>query len=93
MARLLLGEDIWTWLDIFYYEHTEDGMLIDREMEYYDETAMTHSYSDIFPLKRCMYGGVEARCPRKPLKFLKKVYGKNVLTPLWNCRNNRWENN
>ena len=88
MARLILGQ---VHLDIFHYEHTEDGLLIDREMEYYDETAMTHNYSDIFPLKRCMYGGVEVKCPKYSRKFLKKVYGKDVMKPLWKCKNGTWE--
>ena len=43
MARLILGN---VWLDIFYYEHTEDGLLIDREKEYYDESQMYHNFSD-----------------------------------------------
>lgn len=90
MARLILRN---IHLDIFYYEHTDDGLLIDREMEYYDENAMVHNYSDIFPLKRCMYGGVEVTCPKYPLKFLEKVYGKNVIEPPWKCKNKTWVKN
>ena len=70
MARLIRGN---CRLDIFYYELTDDGLLVDREMEYYDENGINHEYSDVFTLKRCMYGGVETTCPRNPKKFLEIV--------------------
>ena len=87
MARLILGTH---HLDIFYHEQTDDGLLIDREMEYYDENKMTHNYSDIFPLKNCMFGGVKVKCPKHPLKFLNMIYGENWMTPPWKCKNGAW---
>ena len=88
MARLILGN---VWLDIFYYEHTQDGLLIDREKEYYDESQMYHNFSDVFPLKRCMLSGVEVKCPHDPLKFLEIIYGQNVMKPSKKCKNGKWK--
>ena len=88
MARLFTSNDV--PMDIYHYEVTDDGLLVDREMEYYNEGAMIHNYSDIFPLKRCMYGGRELRCPRNPLKFLQIAYGGDVTRPEWKCSNYRW---
>lgn len=90
MARLITSN---VQLDLFHYEVTDDGLLIDREMEYYDENAMVHKHSDIFPLMRCMYGGVEVRCPKKPRKFLEIAYGKDVMKPNWKCNNTKWIKN
>ena len=87
MARLFIGN---TYLDIYHYEVTDDGLLVDREMEYYDQNAMTHNYSDIFPLKRCMFIGVEVRCPRNPTKFLQIAYGGDVMKPDRKCSNSEW---
>ena len=88
MARLILNN---VQLDIFHYEHNdEDGLIVDREMEYYDKEAMNHKYLDIFPLKRCMYGGVEVRCPNNPEKFLQIVYGKDVMMPNYKCVHSKW---
>ena len=87
MARLILGE---TFLDIYYYEHTQDGLLIDRDRARYDEAQMYHNYSDTFPLKRCMLGGVEVKCPKYPIKFLDINYGQNVVMPDMKCKNGKW---
>ena len=77
-------------MDIYNYEITVDGLVIDSEMEYYDKDAMIHPYTDIFPLKRCMYGGVEMKCPRNPKKFLETAYGQDVMHPEMKCVNSRW---
>ena len=87
MARLIQGTK---QLDIFYYELTEDGFVIDREREYYDEFAIMHNYSDVFPLKKCMLGGVKMKCPAEPIKFLHIQYGKDVLSPNKKCVQNKW---
>ena len=87
MARLLKG---YGQLDIYYYELTDDGLLVDREMEYYDANAMMHEYSDVFPLKRCMYGGVEMKCPRSPKTFLEIEYGEDVMLSNRKCVNSKW---
>ena len=89
MARLIKGG---RHLDIFDYETNEDGtMLIDHEMEYYGDTyGVFHKYDDIFPLKKCMLGGVVLTCPRNPLKFLEITYGKDVVIPKYRCKNSKW---
>ena len=89
MARLIKSGH---QLDIFDYETSEDGtMLVDHEMEYYGERYGTvHYYDDIFPLKKCMYGGVVLTCPRNPLKFLEITYGEDVLIPNRKCVNSTW---
>ena len=88
MARLIKGS---RQLDIYYYELSDDGtMIVDREMDYYDENRTLHYYDDVFPLKKCMHGGVELTCPRKPLTFLEIVYGENVMIPKCKCVNSTW---
>ena len=83
MARLIKGGPR---LDLFDYETSEDGtMLVDHE---YDE--YVHYYDDIFPLKKCMLGGVVLTCPRNPLKFLETHYGKGVIIPKYKCANSTW---
>ena len=83
MARLIKSG---IHLDLFYYELNDDGtMVVDREMYLYDEHRTHHEYDDIFPLKKCMYGGVELTCPTNSLKFLDIVYGENVMVPKYKC--------
>ena len=88
MARLIKHN---RFLDIFYYELTDDGLLIDRGMEYYDSKyGLTHEYSDVFPLKNCMLGGVKVKCPRNPKKFLDTTYRTDVTKPNLKCVNSTW---
>ena len=87
MARVITNN---RHLDIYNYEVLDDRLVIDREMEYYDKDAMNHEYSDVFPLKRCMYGGVELKCPQNPKKFLDVAYGRDVMVPNKKCINSKW---
>ena len=79
-------------LDIYEYEISEDGaILVDHESEYYGGTYGTvHYCDDIFPLKRCMLGGVVLTCPKNPLQFLETTYGKDVLIPKYKCKHSNW---
>ena len=89
MARLIKGN---SHLDIYYYEISDNGLLVDGDvaLEYSGTFGTLHEYSDVFPLKRCMYGGVEMKCPRYPKKFLEIVYGANVMKPNSKCVNLQW---
>ena len=51
-----------------------------------------HAYSDVFPLKKCMLGGIEMKCPGNPKKYLDIHYGEDVLLPHKKCVNNKWRN-
>ena len=83
MARLIRGTH---HIDIGYYELTKDGLVNDR---YYGKM---HAYSDVFPLKKCMLGGIEMKCPGNPKKYLDIHYGEDVLLPHKKCVNNKWRN-
>ena len=61
MARLILRN---IHLDIFYYEHTDDGLLIDREMEYYDENK-TNGTNQV---------GIKITMQRVTTSFIMKYY-------------------
>ena len=90
MARLILGTH---HIDIYYYELTEDGFFIDRNVDMDDVVTAIHKYSDVFPLKNCMLGGVKMKCPAEPKKFLLIVYGKrrgDVTSPNKKCVQNKW---
>ena len=87
MARLIKGTH---YLDIYSYELNDDGLILDHAMEYYDENKVVHLYDDVFPLKSCMFGGLELSCPSQPHKFLEIVYGKNVMIPKYKCVNSTW---
>ena len=95
MGRLLLRKH---QIDIFHYKLAEDGFFIGREMEDYDKFAVysciysckLHKYSDIFPLKNCMLGGVKMKCPAQPKKFLRIRLGEDVMSPDKKCVQNKW---
>ena len=88
MARLIKGD---CHLDIFYYELRDDGSII-FDHEDYDtgEIRTIYDYDNVFPLKKCMFGGVEMTCPGNPLRFLETVYGDNVLPSQYKCVNSTW---
>ena len=84
MARLIKGK---TWLDVYGYETSEDGTIrIDNE----EKKTNNKKHDGIFPLKKCMLGGVVLTCPRNPLKFLEIAHGKDVLKPNKKCVNSKW---
>ena len=76
MARLIKGT---THLDVYYYELAEAGIVHDHAMDYYDESKSTHSFDEIFPVRRCMLGELEMKCPNDPHKFLETTYGKGAV--------------
>ena len=83
MARLIKGR---FYLDIFYYEQTGNGFLVDPYPYYYaQEDGYLHQYNDVFPLKKCMLGGVGMTCPRNTTKYLIKNFGEDFMTPEYKC--------
>ena len=44
---------------------------------------------DVLPLKKCMFMGIETRCPNNPLAILKSYYGEN-LYPSTVCVEGKW---
>jgi len=49
------------------------------------DAAFEYKKSDIFPLTRCMFMGIETRCPQKPTAILNKLYSS--LKPTRKCVN------
>ena len=64
--------------------------MFDRARVWYDEDSAFHEYDDVFPLKKCMFGGTEMTCPNQPQIFLETVYGTNVMNPHKKCVNSTW---
>ena len=93
MARLIKSG---IYLDIYYYELSDDGTMVVDPLVYdpnsmgYVQNVTAHNYDDIFPLKRCMCGGIELTCPRNSLKFIETVYDTNVMVPKYKCVNSTW---
>ena len=89
MARLIKGN---RYLDLFHYETNEDRTwVVHRAMkEDSGKYGSLHYYHDIFPLKKCMLGGVRLMCPANPLKVLETIYGKDAVIPNHKCVNSKW---
>ena len=84
LGRMIMGYE--KYLDIWDVERV-NGKVFDRygKGAYYPE-------SEIFPLKKCSYLGLEVYCPRNPKPIFDAFYGKDKdLTNRWVCRKGRWK--
>ena len=82
-GRLIKGYEL--YLDIWDFERV-NGRVYDRARagHYYRE-------SDIYPLKKCLYMGLQTWCPRKPTKVFAWLYGSGKkLNSKWICRRGKW---
>jgi uncharacterized ubiquitin-like protein YukD len=72
------------YVDVFVL-HEQGGNLRDYE---YDKELLN---TDIFPLKDCMFMGVDTKCPRNEMSYLLKYFKPDVLIkPHYKCRNKTW---
>ena len=86
LGRLVKGD---MHVDIFHFYHTMDNHIkepSERDMKTYDT-------SDFFPLKPCMFLGMSAFCPNKPLKVLKLYFRSDNLEPSYTCKDGKWQKN
>ena len=68
-----------------------NGPLVDANpRNYAQKDGHIHLYDDVYPLQMCILEGVQMECPRKPIKYLKKAYGKNAMIPRKLCVNSTW---
>lgn len=83
VARIILGPLI--HLDVFAFGRRNNRLhFFSKEIEV--------DVGDFFPLNKCKFMGLKTFCPRKPIRILKKLYGKN-LQPDIICVNKLWIQN
>ena len=87
LARLIKGRA--KYLDIYPYT-IENGLLLDPSGFW--TGGGKYAVGDMLPVRRCMFMGVETRCPNEPRAILYDLYGKTAtgLSPSWICRNKKW---
>ena len=79
------GRLIWRRLHIDIYDYRiQKGRLIDPSEGYHE-----FDVHDVFPLRKCLFLGMEARCPYKSKLFLNSFYGPNLM-PNKVCINGSW---
>ena len=69
-------------MDIFAYTTYQDTV------NFIPSSTYEYRKYDIFPLTRCMFMGLETKCPQKPNVIFKKLYSD--LKPTKKCFNNTW---
>ena len=86
-ARLILKpptSEQTTWLDIFALRDN-DTYLID------DWKRKTHKRDIIFPLKPCIFMGINTMCPNNVTGYLTRYYGSEFTTSShYVCKNREW---
>ena len=85
LGRLIKGN---MHIDIFHFYHTTDN----RIKEPSEGDMKTYDKSDFFPLKPCMFLGMNAFCPNKPFEVLKLYFRTdNFIEPSHKCKNGKWQ--
>ena len=81
------------WARVIFKRHYID-IFVFRESERYlndSEYKTMHLVEDVFPLKPCMFMGIQIKCPKNPTTFLSRYYEADFATkPQYFCRNRTW---
>jgi len=80
-----MGRFIWRRLHVDIYDYTiQNGHVVDPSEGYHE-----FDVNDVFPLRKCLFMGLEKHCPYKSKLFLESFYGQNLM-PNKVCSNGSW---
>lgn len=72
------------YVDVFVFREDRKHL---NDVEY----KTVHPVGDIYPLKPCVFMGIETKCPQNQTSLLLRYYGPDVVRkPHYVCRNKTW---